>query len=194
MGLSHSGLKISSSRSGRSQGPHLIPFHHPKWETPTLVSAARRDVSWTTSERESDASGNHYTDGRWHGSLVFMRFLRSPNRETYHKWTLRLFPDAWSEWRSCFISTGSVHLVRRKWSCILIIRTTMTGGKIFFQQIFRSYIIFSNCQNVFVAGWNGFAGRIWPAGRSLRTPNLENFHEVITEPTFFWSKHIRNCT
>jgi len=24
------------------------------------------------------------------------------------------------------------------------------------------------------AGWNGFAGRIWPAGRSLETPGLAN--------------------
>jgi len=36
---------------------------------------------------------------------------------------LWLFPDAWSECRSCFTPTGSVRLVRRKWSCSFITRT-----------------------------------------------------------------------
>jgi len=90
----------------------------------TLVSAGLRGVNWTTSERKSDASGNHYTDGRWHRILASMRFWRSSNRGTYHKWTLWLFPDAWSECTSCFIPTGSVRLVRRKWSCSLITRMT----------------------------------------------------------------------
>jgi len=58
------------------------------------------------------------------GPLVSMRFWRSSNRGTYHKWTLWLFPDAWSECRSCFTPTGSVRLVRR-WSCSLIIRTAI---------------------------------------------------------------------
>ena len=103
MSLSHSGLNISGSRSGRSQGSHLIPFHHPKWETPTLGSAALRGVNWTTSERESDASGNHYN--RWK-MAPDPRFWGSSNRGTYHKWTLWLFPDAWSESRSCFTPNG----------------------------------------------------------------------------------------
>ena len=60
------------------------------------------------------------------GSLVCMRFWRSSNSGTYHKWTLWLFPDAWSECRSCFTPTGSLRLVRRKWSCSLIISTTTT--------------------------------------------------------------------
>ena len=71
MSLSQSGLNTSGSRSGRSQGSHLIPFHHPKWETPTLAPAALRGVNWTTSERESDASGSHFTDGRWRRILGF---------------------------------------------------------------------------------------------------------------------------
>jgi len=42
------------------------------------------------------------------------------------------------------------------------------------QQILHTIIIlfFHYRQNVFV-GWNGFAGRIWPAGRSLETTVLE---------------------
>jgi len=69
MSLSQSGLNTSSSRDGRSKLSHFIPFDHPKWETPTLVSATLCGVNWTTSERESDASGNHYTDGRGHRIL-----------------------------------------------------------------------------------------------------------------------------
>ena len=41
------------------------------------------------------------------------------------------------------------------------------------QHIFRKYIIFSLLTNVFAAGWNGFAGRIGPAGCSLGTPGVE---------------------
>jgi len=29
------------------------------------------------------------------------------------------------------------------------------------------------------AGWNGFAGRIWPAGRSLETPGLYDWYAAI---------------
>ena len=46
--------------------------------------------------------------------------------EVDEKWTSWLFPDAWSEYRSCFTHTSFVRLVRRKWSCSLIIRTTTT--------------------------------------------------------------------
>jgi len=86
MSLSHSGLNTSGSRSGRSQGSHLTTFRHPKWETPTLGSAALRDVNQTNAERESDASGNHYTDGKWHRILGVHAVLESSNRGTYHKW------------------------------------------------------------------------------------------------------------
>jgi len=61
-----------------------------------------------------------------------MRILRSPNRGTCHKWTLWLFVGAWSECKSCFTPTGSVRLVRRKWSCSLTIRTTTTSSELWF--------------------------------------------------------------
>jgi len=53
----------------KKYGSHLIPFHQPKWETPTVVAAALRGVNWTASERESDASRNHYTNKKWHQTL-----------------------------------------------------------------------------------------------------------------------------
>ena len=41
------------------------------------------------------------------------------------------------------------------------------------QQIFLCYIVFLIGKMSTRAGWNGFAGRIWPAGRSLVTPALD---------------------
>jgi len=35
-------------------------------------------------------------------------------------------------------------------------------------------LFFHYWQNVFADGWNGFAGRFWPAGHSLETPDLED--------------------
>jgi len=75
-------------------------------------------------------SGNHYADGRWHRNLGVHAVLEKlkPRNLSYCKWTSWLFPDAWSEYRSCFTPAGSVRLVRRKWSYNLIIRTT-TGWR-----------------------------------------------------------------
>jgi len=117
--LSHSGINTNGSRSGKSPRSQLIPFHHPKWEIPTLVSAAlivSRTLLGITTTME---------DGT--GSLVSMPFWRNSNYRTYRKWALCLFSDAWSKCRSCFTSTSSVRLVGKKWFCSLIIcmMTTM---------------------------------------------------------------------
>jgi len=58
--------------------PHSLP--PPK--VGNLGLSARRGVNWTTSERESDASGNYYTDGRWHRILGVHAVLEKPKQRS----------------------------------------------------------------------------------------------------------------
>ena len=62
MNTSHSRLNTSGSRNGRSQGPTSFPSTTQSGNPGLGLSRS----AWCKLNRESDASGNHYTDGRWH--------------------------------------------------------------------------------------------------------------------------------
>jgi len=56
-----------------------------------------------------------------------------------------------------------------------ILRNVIVSGYVILYQMnkfFVNILFFHRWQNVFATEWNGFVGRIWPAGRSLETPAL----------------------
>jgi len=63
----------------------------------------------------------------WSIGFIANRYRIPPTKLACVRYWLWLIADAWSECRPCYTPTGSVHLVRRKRSCSLIIRTTTTN-------------------------------------------------------------------
>jgi len=72
-----------------------------------------------------------------------------------------------------------------------ILSNVIVSGCVTFYQIHEFFLnmIFSHYwQNVFAAGWNGFVGRIWAAGRSLETPSLDPAWSDYFWPTGLFTK------
>ena len=87
---------------------------------------------------------------------------------------LRLFLDFWHSWRS------SLCFWRLLCHSLLLLHNSSRAGHLTYvsryvamyqiNKFFLNISDFIYSQNVFTAKWNSFAGRIWPAGRSLGAP------------------------